>query len=97
MPSPPPIMTCPSAAAPVVPAPMSFVLNQNIVLNQELPWITSEITVEGFGYTISGNERFRHFNIDGGRLTIRNMALTDGHHAAWGRLHPPAIGRTHNR
>ena len=59
-------------------------LNQNIVLNQELPWITSEITVEGFGYTISGNERFRHFNIDGGRLTIRNMALTDGHHAAWG-------------
>lgn len=59
-------------------------LNGNIVLNQELPWITSDITIEGAGFSISGNRRFRHFNIDGGILTIRNLALTDGHHAIWG-------------
>ncbi len=59
-------------------------LNEHIVLNQELPWITSEITIEGTGFSISGNERFRHFNIDGGRLNIHNLTLTDGHHAARG-------------
>lgn len=59
-------------------------LNEYIVLKQELPWITSEITIEGSGFSISGNERFRQFNIDGGRLTIRNVALTAGRHAARG-------------
>ncbi|MDE2636083.1 MAG: peptidoglycan DD-metalloendopeptidase family protein [Chloroflexota bacterium] len=59
-------------------------LSSNIALKQELPWITSEIIIEGAGFNISGMERFRHFNIDGGRLTIRNLALTDGHNAAWG-------------
>lgn len=59
-------------------------LSSSIALNQELPWVNSEIIIEGNGFAISGMDRFRHFNIDSGALTIRNLTLTEGHHAAWG-------------
>ena len=54
-------------------------LSGNIALNQALPWISSEIDIEGSGFTISGQERFRHFNIDGGKLTVSNLVLIKGH------------------
>ena len=47
-------------------------------LSEPLPGITSEITIEGNGYTISANRRFHIFDVDGGKLTISNATLTEG-------------------
>lgn len=53
-------------------------LDEDIRLWSRLPAITSDITIEGNGHTISGNKRFRIFNVDGGRLTVNNLTLTEG-------------------
>ena len=54
-------------------------LSQDITLRAELPIITSKITIEGNGYTISGNNRYRIFYNDGGALTINNLTMTKGY------------------
>ena len=53
-------------------------LSSDIALDAELPPITSEVIIEGNGYTISGANRYRIFVIDGGDLTINNLTLTEG-------------------
>ena len=53
-------------------------LIRDIDLDAALPPITSEITIEGNGYTISGSGKFRIFDVDGGALTILDMTLRDG-------------------
>ncbi|MYD08423.1 MAG: hypothetical protein F4X02_00135 [Chloroflexi bacterium] len=53
-------------------------LSANIKLDAPLPPITSEITIEGNGYTISGADKFRIFDVDGGALTISQATLTQG-------------------
>ena len=53
-------------------------LTEDIVLEAPLPPITSEITIEGEGYTISGSDTFRLFDVDGGALTVSNATLRDG-------------------
>lgn len=57
-------------------------LTQDITLDALLPRITSEITIEGNGHTLSGGSRFRILSIDGGALTINNLTLTKGRVAA---------------
>ena len=57
-------------------------LTEDISLNALLPSITSEITIEGNGHTISGSSNFRIFSVDGGALTINNLTLTKGRVAA---------------
>ena len=47
-------------------------------LSEPLPGITSEITIQGNGHTISANKRFHIFDVDGGKLTINNVTLTEG-------------------
>ena len=56
----------------------AITLNQDITLRAALPAITSEITIEGNGYTISGDNRYRIFYNDGGALTIHNLTLIEG-------------------
>ena len=56
----------------------TIILSQDITLRAELPAITSKITIEGNGYTISGNNRYRIFYNDGGTLTINNLTMTKG-------------------
>ena len=56
-------------------------LTRDIVLSAATPAITSEITIEGNGYTISGRDRFRIFMIKSGKLTLNNMTLTRGSNA----------------
>ena len=53
-------------------------LTEDIELGAPLPQITSEITIEGNGYTISGSRKFRVFDVDGGQLTILELTLRDG-------------------
>ena len=54
-------------------------LSQDITLDGGLPKITSDITIEGNGYTISGNNRYRIFYNDGGALTIHDLTMTKGY------------------
>ena len=54
-------------------------LTQDIRLGDELPAITSSITIEGEGYAISGAYRWRIFYNDGGALTIKDLTMTDGY------------------
>ena len=56
----------------------TIILSQDITLQAELPVITSTITIEGNGYTISGDNRWRIFYNDGGALTINNLTMTKG-------------------
>ena len=56
----------------------TITLSQDITLDSWLPKITSDITIEGEGYTISGGNRYRIFYNDGGALTINNLTMTKG-------------------
>ena len=53
-------------------------LSDDITLTSALPQITTEITIEGSGFTISGNNRYRIFYNDGGALTIHNLTIIEG-------------------
>ena len=53
-------------------------LNGDIVLTAPLPPITGAITIEGNGNAISGDHKFRIFDVSGGRLTVNNLTLTRG-------------------
>ena len=57
----------------------AIILTQDITLKDELPKITSDITIEGNGYTISGDNRWRIFFNDGGALTIKDLTMTKGY------------------
>ena len=54
-------------------------LTQDIRLRDELPVITSAITIEGDNYAISGDNHYRIFYNDGGALTINNLTMTKGY------------------
>ena len=56
----------------------TITLSRDITLDGGLPKITSEITIEGGGYTISGDNRYRIFFNDGGTLTIHNLRMIEG-------------------
>ncbi|MCY3979200.1 MAG: hypothetical protein OXG23_13960, partial [Chloroflexi bacterium] len=52
-------------------------LSADITLEGELPRVLSEITIDGAGFTISGDEQFRIFYVDmGGALSLQNIHLT---------------------
>ena len=54
-------------------------LSADITLEGELPRVLSAITIDGAGYSISGDEQFRIFYVDGGgALTLQNVHLTAG-------------------
>ena len=56
----------------------NITLSADITLEGELPRVLSAITIEGAGYSISGDEQFRIFYVDGGALTLQNVHLTGG-------------------
>lgn len=56
----------------------TIVLTADVTLSQELPVIKSVIALEGDGHTISGDGKFRIFDVDGGSLTVRQLTLADG-------------------
>ena len=57
----------------------TIALTRDITLDGGLPKITSVITIEGEGYTISGDNRYRIFYNDGGALTIKDLTMTKGY------------------
>ncbi|MYD09199.1 MAG: hypothetical protein F4X02_04060 [Chloroflexi bacterium] len=61
-------------------------LTRDLILIQALPPITSEITIEGHGHTLSGKGSFRILDVDGGALTIRNLTLAEGNASYGGAI-----------
>ena len=53
----------------------TIILKENIVLEEELPYIRSNITIEGNGYAIFVRQRNPAFTIKWGSLTIRNLRV----------------------
>ena len=62
----------------------TITLGVNITLDNWLPDITSEITIEGANYDIDGNDEYQIFYVDGGDLTINNITLTGGVSGSYG-------------
>ena len=58
-------------------------LSGYIGLAAALPPITTEMTIEGGGFTISGRDRFRIFVVNAGTLTVNELTMTKGN-ADWG-------------
>ena len=56
----------------------TILLVRDFTLEERLPPITSEIIILGNGYKISGEHKFGIFEVDGGRLTIKDVTLTKG-------------------
>ena len=56
----------------------TIVLDKDITLFEPLPAITSHIVIEGNGHSISGERKFRIFDVDGGILTVKNLTMTRG-------------------
>ncbi|MCY4061967.1 MAG: hypothetical protein OXG53_06345 [Chloroflexi bacterium] len=62
-------------------------LTGDVTLAAELPQITSDITIEGAGYAISGGDAFRIFQVAGGTLAINDLTLTDGNAERGGAIY----------
>ncbi len=56
----------------------TITLDRDVVLREPLPSITSQITIEGKGFAISGDRKFRVFDIVGGNLILNNLTLRSG-------------------
>ena len=56
----------------------TIALSGDIILTAALPPITGRVTIEGGGHTISGNDAYRIFDVNGGALTLSNVTLTEG-------------------
>jgi len=59
---------------------------RDFTLEKKLPPITSDITIDGNGYTISGDKQFGLFEVDGGSLTIINATLKEGNASRGGAI-----------
>lgn len=65
----------------------TITLTEDITLTAALPSITSEITIEGAGKTISGGKRFRILSVAGGKLTLNRARLTEGRSRSGAAIH----------
>lgn len=62
-------------------------LTGDIALAAELPQITTDITIVGGGFTISGDNSFRIFYVAEGTLAINDLTLTDGNAERGGAIY----------
>lgn len=53
-------------------------LTADIVLTSALPNIASDITINGAGFMLDGNNSFRVLNITGGTVILNNITITNG-------------------
>ena len=56
----------------------TIALSGDIRLTADLPVITGDISIDGKGHTISGDQRYRIFSVHGGALTIKDLTLAQG-------------------
>ena len=65
----------------------TITLTHDIRLDDSLPPITSQITIEGGGHKISGDHKTNIFNVAGGTLTVNDLTLTDGRARSGGAIY----------
>ena len=68
----------PTGSCPAGDGADTIALRRSITLTEVLPTITGDITIDGKGYTIDGNNRVPIFAIDSGAVVIKNMTLING-------------------
>ena len=68
----------PSGGCPAGRGADTISFTRNILLFAPLPAIKSVIAIEGNGYAISGDNKFRIFDVDYGDLSIKNLRLMAG-------------------
>lgn len=56
----------------------SFQLREDIILTEELPAITGHLIIDGNGHSISGDKRFRIFEVSRGSLRVLNLKMLNG-------------------
>lgn len=56
----------------------TIAIYEDIVLKEPLPYIESDITIKGHGYTISGANMHRIFVVRNGSLTIQDLSMIEG-------------------
>ena len=56
----------------------TITIERDITLYEALPAITSHIIIEGNGHSIDGDKRHRIFDVDGGRLAVKNLTMQHG-------------------
>lgn len=56
----------------------AFSFHEDIILTEALPRITSPIHIEGNGFTLNGDGRFRLFEVFGAYLTITDLHMVNG-------------------
>ena len=59
--------------------PDTIVFRENHTLAHPLPPIRSTIIIEGGGYTVSGDNHYQIFEVDGGDLTINDLNVKHGY------------------
>ena len=52
-------------------------LRENVTLSAPLPPITDDLAIDGRGFTISGDSRFRIFDIESGNVVFKHITLAD--------------------
>ena len=62
----------------------TIALSANITLAEALPPVTTEITIEGGGKSISGDGQFQIFRADGGNLTLNNLTIDNARSTSQG-------------
>ena len=62
----------------------AFSFHEDIILTEPLPRITSPIHIEGNGFTLSGDGRFRLFEVFGTYLTIMDLQMVEGFAKVYG-------------
>ena len=68
----------PAGACPAGDGADTIRLGWNITLSEPLPTITSDITLDGYGHTISGDNRMRVLDIESGTVVVKHIALVNG-------------------
>jgi len=56
----------------------TIVLSGDVTLSAELPVIESMISIDGDGFTISGDNKFRIFDVACAKLTISHLTVSEG-------------------
>ena len=68
----------PAGACPAGLGADTISVRENMVLDAPLPLITSEVTIDGKGHTVDGDNRFRVFEVVGGKAVFKNLRLING-------------------
>ena len=79
----------PTGSCPAGDGADTITLRQNITLRDPLPPINGDLTINGNGHTIDGDNRFRIFDIERGAVTFKNLNLYNGSNS---REHPEGNG-----